>query len=102
MKVAQRNGIPNGHYRDRVRNGWSKERASTEPIRREYSGDRAIYRGDEFMAVGSIKECAAQLGLSVYYIKELSGKRYIERFNEKTQEEQDNSLSCTFVDVPLD
>jgi len=65
---AIKNGINRKTYNTRRFHGWSKERASTEAINR-YKGDFAIYRRGEILISGTAEECAAEMGVTVEYIK---------------------------------
>ena len=65
LELALKNGIKRATYYARVRAGWSEEEAATKPVRKKkYDGEVAVYRGDEFLMIGTIKECAEKLNLT--------------------------------------
>jgi|SRR5690625_2397868 len=71
LKRAKENGILPATYWKRVERGWSKERASTEPVAkrgRPITTEYAVYRGDELVVMGTAKECADFLGVKPNYI----------------------------------
>lgn len=98
VKIAERNGIHYQLYSNRRSNGWSKERASTEPKRRRNAntGEVAIYRGDDLLVVGTAKECADELGVTLQYIQALTTPSRV-----KTQENRKDSHNATIA-IKLD
>lgn len=83
LDIALKNGISRSVYRYRLKVGWSEERAATEPIRKRkrkgYQGEIAIYRNDEIVAMGTEKECAEEMNVSIEYIRWLMTPTGIKR-----------------------
>lgn len=70
--TAEKNGINLSTYHSRLDLGWDVERAMTEPPRKRYEGEYAIYRGDDLLFIGDVEECAKKLGVSKNYIRWLA------------------------------
>lgn len=87
IDVAIENGISARLYRQRLGNGWTKERAATKPVYKRYTGDYAIYKKGELVVMGSRKECAEFLGVSEKYIQWMTTRSVIERRNKRENPE---------------
>lgn len=68
LNLAIENGIKPSTYYMRKGYGWTEEEAATKPLKK-YTGDFAVYRGEEMVAMGTAEECAEQLGVSSAYIR---------------------------------
>ena len=93
------NNVSLSLYYSRRRIPWSKEKAARTPVRKQHVGDRAIYRGDELLGIGSIKECAEQSGYSISYIKHLSTPSYKKKLSGLTQEKRDQATVSILIDM---
>lgn len=69
IKLARKNGIKHETYYSRVRKGMDPIEAATKPARYNYTGDFAVYRNDEVIAIGTAEECAEELGVTADYIR---------------------------------
>lgn len=79
LELAIENGISPRIYRQRVKAGWPTSKAATQPVRKRYTGDYAIYRKGELVVMGSRKECAEFLGVQEGYIHWLTTPTVIKR-----------------------
>ncbi|KAB8139284.1 hypothetical protein F9U64_01275 [Gracilibacillus oryzae] len=75
--IAKENGIYDGLYRSRVRQGWDMEDAATLPKGAKNPNlikcerDVAIYKGDQFIVWGKVSEVAVTLNKTNREIKQL-------------------------------
>lgn len=72
--IAEENGISRANFSGRVRRpNWSYERAATTPLgvrkKRIKEPDYAIYKGDDLIVIGSAKECAEEMNVTIEHIK---------------------------------
>ncbi|MEN2464934.1 hypothetical protein [Ornithinibacillus sp. JPR2-1] len=83
VRQAEENGIPAGLFYKRVSLGWSKERASTQKIRRKRDKvEYALYKGDELLFVGTAIECAAFLDVRVSTIHKYASEERLSRIDQ--------------------
>ena len=70
IKLAVKNNIPRSTYYSRVHDlGWDKHKAATVKPRKRYTGEYAVYKNDEVIAMGTVQECAEKLGVTVNHIR---------------------------------
>lgn len=80
-EVAVKNGIKRSTFNKRVnRNGWSPKRAATHLV--VHNNEFAVYKGDEFIVMGTKEECADFLEVKPEYVSWLTtpaAKRRLEK-----------------------
>lgn len=87
--IAIQNGISSTIYHQRLRRGWTKEKAATKPVIRIRKGTEefAVYRGEEFICMGTLQECADHMGVSIktmsFYTFPVYQRRVAERKNPR-------------------
>lgn len=95
-QIAGTNGIGKKLYRLRKKvYKWSDKRATTEPVNKNHRGDKAVYRNDELIAMGSLDECAEQLGVSKSYLCSLTTPSHKKRLASRV----DQTNATQVIDV---
>ena len=85
IEEALNNGISESTLRKRIYNNWSLEDAIQKPIQRKSLKDSwknkvfALYKGDNFIADGTVFEIAEKTGKPVSAIKTLMYPSYIKK-----------------------
>ncbi len=88
IETAIKNGIGARVYRQRVRAGWPRSKASTQPVQRKrYKGDYAVYKNGELAVMGTRKECAEFLGVQEDYIHWLTTPTAVKRRSKRRNHE---------------
>lgn len=96
LQQALENGIKRSTYYSRIHNlGWSKERASTEPVH-SYKGEYAVYKKGEIIVMGTAEECAEELGVTVDYIRWMSYESGIKR--AESRKDPENATTAVKLD----
>lgn len=94
--VAIENGISSRVYHQRLKAGWTREKAATQPVNKKYTGDYAVYRKGELVVMGSRKECAEFLGVSESYIHWMTTPTGIKR--RSNREDPEKAMAAVKLD----
>lgn len=85
IELAVQNGISRDAYRSRIKRGWSEQLAATKTPRTSSTGteEYVVYRGEEFICIGTLQECADHMGLSIKTMKFYTFPVYYRRIAER-------------------
>ena len=77
-RIAEKNGIERGTWIRRINLGWDVERAITEPPKKTTweTSLYALYKGENFIADGTVFEIAEATGKTISAVKALTTPSY--------------------------
>lgn len=82
--VAESNGVTFQLFYDRMKRGWFGKQAAQTPVQRKRA-EYALYRGEELLAVGTVKELAEMRGVSEKTIYFCASPSYLKRVGDSTR-----------------
>ena len=77
-EVAESNGVTFQVFYNRMKRGWFGKQAACTPVQRK-RGEYALYRGEELLAIGTVKELAEMRGVSERTIRFCASPAYLKR-----------------------
>lgn len=90
IETAVQNDIPRGlFYQRTVKLGWFQEKAATMPVAKKRTGaeEFAVYKGEDFICIGTLQECADHMGVLVetvrFYTTDTYRRRVAKRKNAR-------------------